>query len=148
MQDRLRVISRVTAVAVVILPLGGVAGCACPRPAGAPALVANAPTTPARINHVVLFSLKNPADADALVADSRESLGAIPSVTSIFCGKHVDAGRPGVMTDYDACVYVGFDSLESYSDYVAHPRHQELVARWKDRLIDYRVYDVLDESAR
>jgi hypothetical protein len=123
--------------------LGGCASTAFDRAGDA-----GPPAPPARINHVVLFALHDPRDADALIADSRRSLGVIPGVTSLFCGKHVDTGRPGIMTDYDACVYVGFDSLEDYGAYVADPRHQELVTRWRDRLEGYRVYDVLDESAR
>ncbi len=117
----------------------GVAGRDVDRPA--------APSVPARINHVVFFDLKDPADADALVSDSRRSLGSIPAVVSLFCGKHVDSGRPAVLTDYDACVYVGFDSLEDYAAYVADQRHRDLVARWRDRLVGYSVYDVLDDTA-
>ncbi|HZW10800.1 MAG TPA: Dabb family protein [Phycisphaerales bacterium] len=141
-----RRLGRFAAAALALALLGSVPGCACP-PHGR-AAPTGAPSAPARINHIVLFTLRDPADADALIADARESLAPIPSVVSIFCGKHLDAGRSGVMTDYHACVYVGFDSPDGYSEYVAHPRHQQLVARWKDRLAGYRVYDVLDPSAQ
>lgn len=142
----IRRVMPVRSLALAILGAAVAAGCAASGTAHDERTAP--PPPPARINHIVLFDLRNAADADALIADSRESLGSIPGVVSLFCGKHVDAGRPAVMTDYDACVYVGFDSLEDYGAYVADARHQALVARWKDRLHGYRVYDVLDDAER
>lgn len=107
-----------------------------------------APAIPAEINHVVFFGLKNPADAPALVDDCRERLSQIPGVISLFCGMHVDAGRPSIQTDYDVCLYVGFPTLDDYETYVSHPLHVALVADWRDRFAWYRVYDVRDETFR
>jgi hypothetical protein len=103
---------------------------------------------PARINHVVFFGLLDPADSGALVEDCQESLSEIPGVVSLFCGRHVEAGRASVLSDYDVCLYVGFDSLADYDLYVDHPNHTGLVDRWKSRFDWYRVYDVEDSSAR
>ena len=120
----------------------GCAGDVGVRNASQPAL------TPARINHVVFFKLKDPDEAAALVAESREALGTIPGVICLFAGQHADSGRPTVETGYDACVYVGFASMEDYAAYVSHPNHTGLVGRWKDRFEWYKVYDVRDETFR
>lgn len=131
------------AAALLLLPV--LSACSVAPEATGPGEEMLAPP-PARINHIVFFDLLEAGDAPALIADSRASLGPIPEVRSLFCGRHVDAGRAAVRTDYDVCVYVGFDSLDDYAAYVEDPRHKALVARWQGRMEGYRVYDVLDES--
>lgn len=101
---------------------------------------------PARISHIVLVKLKNPADAPALIADSDAKLARIPGVTAYACGRHLDMGRPTVIHDYDVGLYVGFDSTEDYAVYVDHPDHKALVAEWKPKSEWLHVYDVLDET--
>lgn len=105
-----------------------------------------APPRPARINHVVFFKLTDSAETDALLADCDQLLAPIPVVRSYFSGRHIDTGRPSVESNYDAAVYLGFDSEQDYAAYVEHPSHVALVERWRPRLQWLRVYDVLDET--
>jgi hypothetical protein len=38
-----------------------------------------------------------------------------------------------VAKDYDLGIVVQFDSVEDYQAYLAHPIHQELVAKWRPK---------------
>lgn len=98
----------------------------------------------ARINHVVFFKLEAAQDIDELIRDCDNDLGSIPGVTAYFCGKHGEFGRPMVDSDYDVGFYVGFDSDEAYSAYLEHPKHVEIVEKWKPRWKWIRIYDVVD----
>jgi hypothetical protein len=110
------------------------------------ALGACASNRPARINHVVFMTLKDPAHADALVEACDAELASIPGVTSYFAGKHLDTGRPTVDADYDVGLYLGFDTEEAYSGYVEHPAHVAFVEAWLPQLELLLVRDVLDET--
>jgi hypothetical protein len=116
------------------------AGCAADRSAR------EAPARPGLINHVVFFKLKNAAQAAELVRDCDEDLAAIPGITSYFCGRHIDTGRPTVDQAYDVGFFVAFDSEEAYSGYVQHPAHVALVEKWRPRWEWILVRDVLDDS--
>lgn len=96
----------------------------------------------AEVNHVVLFKLEDPSKADALLAESEAKLRAIPGVRAYFGGRHVEIGREGVTSDYDAAVYVGFDDVEAYRAYLGHPLHEELVEDWRDEFAWVRIYDI------
>jgi hypothetical protein len=100
---------------------------------------------PVLIHHVVLFRLKDPVDASALIADCDRLIAAIPVVASYGCGRHHEVGRPNIEDDYDVALLIGFSNDEDYATYVAHPSHVELVESWRPRLRWLRVYDVLDE---
>lgn len=128
------------------LAAAALSACSATRTAHAPGAGATAPKAPAAVNHIVLFDLRDPADADALTADSRVSLGRIPGVISLFAGRHLDTGRPTVRADYDACVYIGFATTTDYAEYLKHPEHTGLLARWKDRIESYTIYDVADTT--
>ncbi len=104
------------------------------------------PPRPAVVNHVVFFKLKDQADAARLIDDCDRRLARIPGITSYFCGRHVDTGRPTVETDYDVAFYVGFDTLKDYTAYVDHPLHVAVVAEWRSRFEWIKVYDVHDET--
>lgn len=93
------------------------------------------------ISHVVLIDLRDEGDAEALIRDCRELLGDIPEVTAISCGRHIETGRQVVVGDYDVGLLVGLPSMAAYKRYLVHPRHVELVSRWKERFAGYRVYD-------
>ena len=99
---------------------------------------------PAPINHVVFFKLTDASKADALVADCDRLLSGIPTVTSYFCGKHLDTGRDSVDDAYDVGLYVGFGSKEGYSTYLTHPDHLALVAKWGPDFAEVQVRDVYD----
>jgi len=127
--------------------LAPAAACAIALAAAAlPAGCASTPPRPARINHVVFFTLANPADADALIRECDERLATIPGITSYYCGPPLDTGRETVLADYDVGFYVGFDSLDDYENYIEHPQHQAMVADWRPRLESLHVRDVVDET--
>ncbi len=98
-----------------------------------------------RIHHVVLFKLADPSEAGALIGDCDARMARIPAVLSYWAGRHLETGRPAVDGDYDAALCLGFTDEAGYSEYVDHPEHRALVARWQPRLEWMRVHDVLDE---
>jgi len=96
---------------------------------------------PAPLLHLVFLTLKDPAAVDALQADCDELLVAIPSVLSYASGRPFDAGRDGVEDDYDLLLALRFADRQGYDDYLVHPRHVELVRRWKPALNPLRIHD-------
>lgn len=101
---------------------------------------------PAVINHIVLITLRDASDAEALIADSDRLLANIPSVVSYFCGTHLDTGRSTVDGSYHVGLYVGFDSAEGYMAYIDHEGHVELVKSWAPRVESMRIFDVVDPT--
>lgn len=101
---------------------------------------------PARINHLAFFKLKNPADADELIADCDRMLATIPGVVSYYAGKHIDTGRTNIDANYDVGFFVGFTTEAAYARYVEHPNHIAAVNKWKPRWEWIRIHDVLDET--
>lgn len=87
---------------------------------------------PGNVHHAVFISLHNPAEAAALIADSRD-LGNIPGVTAWAVGKPVDIGRANIDASYDVGLYVAFRSVEDYRVYLSHPIHDHLVTKWRPR---------------
>lgn len=104
------------------------------------------PPRPALINHIVFFTLNDPAEADELIAVCNKRLGTIPGVVSYFCGKHIDTGRTTVNTEYDVGFFVGFNSREDYAAYVEHPEHIAVVQEWKPKFKSIIVRDVFDDT--
>ncbi len=102
------------------------------------------PRPVAAISHVVFVDLADPADADALLAEARAVLSAIPSVTAFSAGTHLDTGRPTVLGDYDVGMILGFDDTAGLNAYVLHPDHVAFVERWRPRLTGLRVYDIAE----
>lgn len=119
--------------------------CATERPAAERA-VTHSRAAPA-ITHVVLISLQDPSQADALMRDCRAALPRIPSVELFGCGPHVDIGRANIDGDYDVGIVVGFASVHDYGDYLTHPLHEELVAKWRPRWRTARIFDVGNDLA-
>ncbi len=101
---------------------------------------------PAPVNHPVFITLNDPADVDAIIADCDRLLPAIPGVVSYYCGVPLDTGRDSVDANYNVGVYVGFESIEAYENYVTHPNHVLLVEMWKPRIKSMLVRDVIDET--
>jgi hypothetical protein len=135
----------ISATAFLVLAVGP-AGCSTP-PRGAD----RAPTgisSPAVVHHPVFFTLHDPADRAALIADCDELLPVIPGVTAYACGVHFETGRPVVDSNYDVGLYIAFDSSESYASYVVHPNHVLLIERWMPRVKSLRVYDITSDRAR
>ncbi len=116
---------------MLCLSVGSLVGCSS-NPAGP------------SISHVVLISLQDQSEAEALLADCDRLLVPIPSVTTYAAGDHIDTGRGTVQSDYDVGLVIGFDSPEGYATYVDHPRHVELVETWGPKFSSIRVYDIHD----
>jgi hypothetical protein len=126
-------VSRVRAgvpVRLALLALLLAAACNTPAPAGAPG-----------VQHVVLVSLHDPADAAALAAECRERLSRIPGVLRCVVGSPLDLGRSGVDGDYDVGLLIEFAGADGYRAYLAHPEHEALVAAWKPRWARLRIHD-------
>ena len=106
------------------------------------------PPQPAKINHVVLFKLKNPVDAGELIFDCDALARSVPGIVSAFAGKPLEAGRSNVDGSYDVGFYVGFASEQDYALYVDHPAHVEAVNKWKPRWEWIRIHDVIDDDSK
>lgn len=119
---------------LALLALPAVGGCgALGRPARAP------------LQHVVLIKLRDASQVDALLADTRRHLSAVPEVSELWVGRPFDVGRTGVDLDWDVGVIVGFANRHAYGAYLAHPQHTALVETWQPRWEWIRVHDLLDE---
>jgi len=93
-----------------------------------------------KLHHIVLFDLKDPADATALARDSANLL-TIPGVTNISVGQHIDVGRPNAIADYDIAVLVGLTDTNAYRAYLTHPTHEELITNWRPKITSTRIID-------
>lgn len=100
----------------------------------------------AAVNHVVMFGLHHPEDRQELIEDCDVKLSTMGGVVSYWRGEPGDFGRLTVDDDYDVCLYVGFESDDSYRQYLEHPDHVELVQKWRSRWRWIRVHDVVDKS--
>ena len=96
----------------------------------------------ASLNHVVLISLQDPADAPECLADCREMLARVDAVETIWVGTHADTGRKAVDGNYDVGLCVGLADEEALQAYLDHPSHLELVEKWAPRAAGFRIFDV------
>ncbi|MCR9218234.1 MAG: Dabb family protein [bacterium] len=128
------------------LALAALLGCSITLTGCASNSVGTLPPRPALINHPVFFTLKDPSQADELIADCNQRLARIPGIVSYYCGRHFETGRDTVSDDYTVGLFVGFDSAEHYEAYVTHHDHVWLVQKWRPRTEILRVHDILDES--
>ncbi len=97
--------------------------------------------SPVAIEHVVLISLTNHSERDALETDCLKFLAHIPGVEALSVGAPIDTGRPTVDADYDTGIIVSFASKEAYAAYVTHPDHLALGTAWKSRIAKMRIFD-------
>lgn len=107
---------------------------------------ATAAPRPAAISHVVLITLHDPADAEALIADSDRLIATIPSVVSYACGTPLESERATVDGSYHVGLFVGFESAEGYQQYVDHEAHTALVEAWRARTASMRIFDIADPT--
>ena len=71
------------------------------------------------IKHVVMYKLKNPADADEMISRFLSMRGKIEVLKSLYAGKNqVESGRA-----YDVALICEFDSLDDLNIYAGHPVH-------------------------
>jgi hypothetical protein len=103
--------------------------------------------TTAPITHVVLIDLKDPTRTAELVADCDRTLPGIESVISYACGVPMVTERANVLSDYDVGFSVGFRSEADYKSYLEDPRHQGIVARWREAWKSVKIYDIVSGVA-
>ena len=125
-----RVVLRLALLALALPPSGG---CAAPSDGER-----------APLQHVVLIKLRDASQAEALLADTRRHLSAVPHVADLWVCRPFELGRPGVDLDWDVGVIVGFADREAYEAYLVHPEHGALVETWQPRWEWIRVHDLLD----
>lgn len=107
---------------------------------------ATAATRPAAISHVVLITLNDQADAQALIADCDRLIATIPTVVSYACGEPLETERTTVDGSYHVGMCVGFESDEGYRQYVEHEAHVALVQAWKPKTASMRIFDISDPT--
>jgi hypothetical protein len=105
----------------------------------------------ARVTHVVVCWLKDPADAHArqqLIADSK-SFTKIPGVVSVSAGNVLPSTRPSVDSSFDVAVVMKFRDEQALASYASHPIHLRAVERTLKPLVaKYVIYDYVEGSAR
>jgi hypothetical protein len=95
---------------------------------------------------VVLVTLKDPADAAELIADSDRLLATIPSVVAYACGTPPGTDRAGVDAPFSVGVYLGFETEEGLQAYLDHAAHTTLVEAWRPRIESMRIFDIADPT--
>ncbi len=130
-----------TRPAACLLTLVAAAATGCAGANARPAYFAKSEHA-SNLNHVVLISLADPADAEACAADCRTMLAGIEAVETIWVGTPFDTGRAAVDGDYEVGLCVGFKDADGLQAYLQDPRHLELVAIWKPRATRFRIFDV------
>jgi hypothetical protein len=99
------------------------------------------------ISHVVLMKPRadlSAADRQAFVAAFERALRDIPSVRSVRIGRRVVHGAAYEALSPDAGDYlavIDFDDLAGLQEYLRHPAHVELGARFYQALSAALVYD-------
>ncbi|MBM4113486.1 MAG: Dabb family protein [Phycisphaerae bacterium] len=136
-----RSLVRALAAAAAVVALAPVGACTGEQVIHGPGPRAGVAAAPA-ITHVVLISLVDPSQADALIADCNGTLPKIPDVVFYGCGRPVDIGRTNVDGDYTVGVIIGFDSEAGYARYLDDPQHKRLVDAWRPRWSRARIFDL------
>lgn len=123
-------------LALIVLVLAS--GCATTAPGRTAATAADTD-----IHHFVFFTLKDPADRAALVADCR-ALFAMPQIQEGVAGPRLATDRESASLDtsFDVGLYTRFATQDDYDGYLVHPDHVALVETWGARLEGAKVMDV------
>ena len=75
------------------------------------------------VHHVVMFTLKDPAQLEPTVEVLRAMAGRIPTLRAVEVG--VEA-RPSERSA-DVCLVTRFDDWEGLDAYAVHPHHQQVL---------------------
>jgi len=94
----------------------------------------------ARVRHVVLFTLKDPAQAPELVATCAR-LGRLPGALLAAAGPRLETGRVEASGGWHVAFDVGFVDVAAYEAWRAHPEHQAVLETWKPRVAGLEVHD-------
>ena len=97
--------------------------------------------------HLILFRPRAglPAPARRALADAlTNAIRAIPSVRRVSVGRRVTHGRgyeQMMRTDFSYAAMLQFDDVEGLTEYLEHPAHEELAARFFDAFEEALMYD-------
>lgn len=101
-----------------------------------------------RIQHVVLFWLKEPGNPQArekIVRASRE-FASIPGVLDVRVGTVLSSDRPIVDDSFDVALVVSCKTEQALADYLAHPKHTQAVEQIVKPLVGkILVYDFVEK---
>lgn len=122
-------ITRLSSVLALTLLMGGCAA-------------QHTPIDPGKINHVVLFNLKDASMTTELMEDCDTHLKSIPAVRTYACGPHFEMGRQNINSDYMLGLLVSFDDEAGYKAYLEHPGHVTLVEKWRPEFSNVTIYDI------
>ena len=100
---------------------------------------------PAPLHHVVLFTLKDPDESDALLRDC-DAVGALPGARGASAGTRLDTGRAEAAGDWHVAFHVAFADKAAYGAWREHPRHREVIAKWVPKIASIAVHDWTDAT--
>jgi hypothetical protein len=103
------------------------------------------PEPPAPLHHVVLFTLKDAADAAALIADC-DAVGGLAGARGANAGLRLETGRAEAAADWHVAFHVAFADAAAYGRWREDPRHREVIAKWVPRIASIAVHDWTDAS--
>lgn len=94
------------------------------------------------LSHGVFFTLADPGDRAALVADCAALVAATDGVLAHAVGPRVeDLARPVNDQAFDVGLWILFADHAAHDAYQVSPAHLHLIERWGDRLAGARVFD-------
>jgi len=79
------------------------------------------------IKHIVMWKLKDPAQAAFFKAQLDSCKGIVPGMREFEAAVRVD----GLDANQDVALYSVFDDAAALQAYIVHPRHQEVVMTLK-----------------
>ena len=82
-----------------------------------------------QINHVVIFWLKRPSNAQDLstLAQASKKFRSIPGVLNVAVGPALPVRRQGIEQSFDLCVIFTFQNVTALHRFESDPRHKEAV---------------------
>ena len=98
------------------------------------------------VEHVVLFWLNDPSDAQAIqkMEEACYSFRSIAGVESVAVGRALPSDRPVVDSTFDLGVVITFRNPEALGRYVTDPAHQESLRTLVKPLVKrMQVYDIV-----
>ena len=84
---------------------------------------------PGHVNHVVIFWLKRPGNAQdrTKLAQASEKFRSLPGVLRVEVGRALPVRRPGIEQPFDLCVIFTFRNQAALRRFEADPQHIEAV---------------------
>jgi quinol monooxygenase YgiN len=89
------------------------------------------------IRHIVIFTLKNPADAPKVKALLDGCKGLVPGMNEFDVGIRTD----GLEANADVVLISTFENAAALAAYQPHPHHQGVVAQIREMAMSRHVLD-------